>query len=676
MRALISLAIALSAVLSGAPALALSTGRLDRLLALDMEELMAQEVQISTRSARPRARAPGVVTVITAEDIRASGARDLGELLQAVPGVYVRASQFAFRPLPHMRGANANQTLLMIDGVPLKDLMWGFGIYWKGVPTSAIERVELIRGPGSALYGADAMAGVINVITRAAAGIEAGEFGLRVGSDSTQAGWVAHGARVGEFGLDLTAEVSRTAGHAPFIRADAQSLADARELTSLSHAPAAAYYGWRGEDVRLAVRQGPWRVHAEHVRRADVGIGLTGAGVLDPDTRAGDRRFGLRLVHANEAVSANWSMGAEVRMHELWYDSGEGFFERPAGYARAGRDYPLGLIHRMRAHERQWGTDWSARYHGWDGHVVHIGAGVARQTMPTYRLWANDPENPARLVEQPRPSGMEAARTLTYLYLQDLWTLSDAWELTAGVRYDHYSDFGTSLNPRLALVWQASPPLTVKLMHGRAFRAPSWQELYVESSLARPNPDLKPERSHTWDLSFESVPHRALRLGVHLFRFAQNDLIARDADDRFGNVGDHVIHGVELEAHWQARPDLRILASHAWRDHADGPYRAWAVPERETSLGADWHFLPRWHWNVQIQHYGRRVRPAGDARLPLRAQLQVDTHLRYHAHEAWEFAFSLRNLFDAARREYTGPAIAEDLPLPGRQAFLELRYRF
>ncbi|MEW7994592.1 MAG: TonB-dependent receptor plug domain-containing protein, partial [Candidatus Thiodiazotropha endolucinida] len=154
---------------------------------------MEMEITISTDTKQTVSQAPAAVSVITVEDIEATGATNLVDILESVPGIHVRANQFAFRPLIQFRGTNANQTLLMINGTSMRDLMWGFGIFWKGIPSSIIDRVEIIRGPGSALFGADASAGVINVITKTAGKINHNEMGLRSGSFNSNTGWLQYG---------------------------------------------------------------------------------------------------------------------------------------------------------------------------------------------------------------------------------------------------------------------------------------------------------------------------------------------------------------------------------------------------------------------------------------------------------------------------------------------------
>jgi iron complex outermembrane receptor protein len=257
---------------------------LDRLLALSMEDLLSLKIRISTNTDQTLSKAPSVVSVITAEDIRATGATNLAEILQSVPGIYVRANLFAFRPQVTFRGAAGTHTLLMVNGEPIRDLVWSSGIFWKGLPASMIERVEIIRGPGSALFGSDASAGVINVITRTAGRIEQSEAGLRAGSFDTQAGWVRHGGSWNGFDIGFTAELSRTDGHDPFISTDGLA------------ASGKAGYGWQGQDIRFSLANQNWRLLADYTGHRNLETGLTGDGVLDPLTQARDNRFDVALV--------------------------------------------------------------------------------------------------------------------------------------------------------------------------------------------------------------------------------------------------------------------------------------------------------------------------------------------------------------------------------------------
>lgn len=127
-------------------------------------------VSIASGYRQPLFKAPSVATIITAEDIKAIGATDLDEVLETVPGLHVNRRQQGYNPIYTIRGiyhpANA-QALVLINGVSISNLFQGGrNDIWGGMPVQAISRIEVIRGPGSAVYGADAFAGVINIITK------------------------------------------------------------------------------------------------------------------------------------------------------------------------------------------------------------------------------------------------------------------------------------------------------------------------------------------------------------------------------------------------------------------------------------------------------------------------------------------------------------------------------
>lgn len=662
--------------------------RLEHFLSLSLEELVNLETTIATNTKSTISEAPGVVTVITSEDIKATGATNLVDVLEGVPGIHVRASQFAFRPLVQFRGANANQTLLMVNGNPVKDLMWGFGIFWKGLPASVIERVDIIRGPGSAMFGADASAGVINVITKTAGNIESTEAGVRVGSFDTKTAWMQYGGDWDGYQLGLTAEVSTTDGHDPYIEADGQTSQDQRYATNVSYAPGNAQYGWRNEDIRFSVAKENWQLLADYMRHSNLGAGLTGAGVLDPVTRASDSRFNLDMIYDNESFRKNWGLNAKLSYQHLDYTSGNGFQELPPGYTDATGVYPDGVINQMRSAERRLNAETSGFYTGFKKHELRLGAGYTWQDLYDVEQFINSGTgadgNPlpaggpiVDISDTPYAFAPEKTRTIGYLFLQDVWRISDVLELTAGARYDYYSDFGGTLNPRLALVWKTSDKLTTKLMYGQAFRAPSYQELYSNTSFAQPNADLDPETSETVDLAFAYVATRELHLNLNLFYFAQSDLIRAVGSPRqFQNVGDNTIHGIEVEAQWQALKTLRVSGNFTTRRHDNDLYRSMDEPEQEAYLRADWGFMTKGNWDLQVNWIGERERAVNDSRPPVDDYFLTDTTVRYATADSWELAASIRNLFDVDAREFTGLSVPNDLPLPERNFYAEIRYKF
>ncbi|MCG6968828.1 MAG: TonB-dependent receptor plug domain-containing protein, partial [Gammaproteobacteria bacterium] len=172
-------------------------------LALAFDEEM---ISIATGGEQSLARAPAVATVITAKDIEAMGAQKLDQVLESVPGLHVSLSPLRFTPNYSIRGIYTTfnpQVLMLMNGIPITQ-MWlgdrGVG----ALPISDISRIEVIRGPGSAVYGADAFAGVINIYTKSAEEKAGTQINAFAGSfDTTQAS-ILYGSKENEYwGFDI-----------------------------------------------------------------------------------------------------------------------------------------------------------------------------------------------------------------------------------------------------------------------------------------------------------------------------------------------------------------------------------------------------------------------------------------------------------------------------------------
>lgn len=671
------------ACLQAVPALA--QGSMNQLLAMDLDDLMAMQVRISSHLPQPISKTPSVVSVITAKDFEATGATNLVDMLQTLPGVYVKLNLWGARPLVSFRGNEGKQALMMLNGEPMSDLIWGFGIYWKGVPASMIERVEIIRGPGSALYGANASAGVINVITKSAGATPEQEAGLRLGSFDTQEGWFQQTGKWHDFDLSIGGSLSHSNGHEPYIARDKQTASDATDGTSVSYAPGNAHYGWEGRNLHLSARRGHWQVLADYLAHNNLETGLSGAGVLvGPNDSVSDNRINLGLLYHNDDFAPNWGLSAELRYHHLSYDSGNGYQERPPGYQTT---YTDGQINRQSASEHGATFELSGVYSGIRNHVIRVGAGYTWEDLYEVEHWQNYGTGPngtiaagsalVNLTDTAYAFAPEKSRAVTYLYAQDIWALGKSLELTAGARYDDYSDFGGTLNPRLALVWDTTPALTTKLMYGEAYRAPTFSELYSPTSFALPNANLKPEKTRTWDLLLAYAPHRDVNLSLDFYQFEEEDLIARiGSPAQYQNAGNATSQGIELESLWRINPALRLKGNFSHRRIVESSAVDYSTPKDKAYLSLDWALAPDWNWNVQANWIGARKLPAGDARAPLPDYTLTDTTLRYTPKRDWTLVLSVRNLFDVDAREYSSVSLTNNLPLPGRSLYAELRYRF
>jgi outer membrane cobalamin receptor len=223
-------------------------------------------ISIATGSAQSLRRAPAVATVITAEDIRVMGASDLDEVLETVPGMHVARSPIHYEPLYVTRGIfsiNNPQILVLQNGVPMTTLVSGSrGVLWSGFPLEHIARIEIIRGPGSALYGADAYSGVINIITKTAAETPGTQIGAHAGSFKTGDVWVQHGGSMGPFAVAAYVRMGATDGIRERIGADAQSARDKVFGTRASLAPGPLNNQADSVDANVDLSLSHWRLRA------------------------------------------------------------------------------------------------------------------------------------------------------------------------------------------------------------------------------------------------------------------------------------------------------------------------------------------------------------------------------------------------------------------------------
>ena len=661
------------------------------------------QVSIATGSAQAINRAPATATVITARDIKAMGATDLDQVLESVPGLHVSVSHIAYTPIYSFRGSFTNynpQVLMLVNGQPITSIFAGNRSYaWGGMPVENIARVEVIRGPGSALYGADAYSGVINIITNTAADIHGLEYGLRGGSFKTRDAWIQYGGALGPLQAALYLRAGHSDGQRGIIAQDLQSSLDPLFGTHASRAPGPVSLERDGLDLRsdLSYQQWRWRFGFQK-RKVGFGAGL--AESLDPDSRAPETRLYTDLSYEKANFLPHWDLSAVLGYQDLRLSPGEPAYQLfPPG--AFGGAFPDGVIGNPGHYERTTSLALSMFYTGFDQHRVRIGAGhriadlYGAPEFKNFNLVAVPGVGPVfiplgSVVESTHVPGLgymtPHRRDLNYLFLQDEWTLARDWTLTAGVRYDDYSDFGGTTNPRLALVWDAAYNVIVKAMHGRAFRAPSFTEQYtLNNPVSIGNPTIRPETIDTTELAVAWQPSATLHSNLTIFRYRMRDIIAATANadaftgKTFRNTGDQTGHGFELEANWNASRTLRLTGSVSVQrstDEASGQ-PAGLAPQLRLFTRADWRFDPAWQLGASVNHVADRKREPGDTRPQLADYTTTDLSLsRENLFGNWELRGAVLNLFDRDVRE---PSIAPgniryDLPMPGRSFSLQLKH--
>ncbi len=671
-------------------------------------------ISIATGSRQTIAKAPAVATVITAEDIKAMGATDLDEVLETVPGLHIARSVTGYNPIYTIRGIFSQfnpQVLVLINAIPITNLFVGDrNQIWGGMPVEAIARIEVIRGPGSAIYGADAFAGVINIITKTKQDIKQPEFGVRGGSFDTWDAWALAGGTWAGFDVALMLEYHDTDGQRETIDVDSVFGTDA------SLAPGSVNLQRENFDARLDIARGNWRLRAGLQRRRDWGNGAGIAQALDPNNRFASDRWNVDLTYHNPNFADDWDVTTQLSYFDTSEEVERDLLLFPPGtllpIGSDGNINPVdrvgfvsfsdGFIGNPEVFERHTRFNVSAFYTGFERHLIRLGAGFHHGDLHETRETKNfgpgvidGTVSPidgtlTNVSDTPFIFLREDDRQNYHFFLQDVWSLANDWELTAGVRYDDYSDFGDTINPRLALVWSTRHDLTTKVLYSRAFRAPAFAETRnINNPVTLGNPDLDPETIETLELAFDYRPTDALRFGLNLFGYRWNDIIRFVADpgattSTAQNTDEQTGVGLELEADWRLTQSLRLRGNYAYQKSTDeaADEDAGNTPHHQLYLRADWEFLPNWHFNSQLNWVIDRERAPGDSRPDIDDYSLVDVTIRRKAiKDHWEVAFAVRNLFDTDARE-PSPAgvpaapIPDDLPLAGRSFFGEIRYHF
>jgi len=670
-----------------------------------------QLVSLATGTPRPVSKAPAVATVITADDINATGATDLSEALETVPGLHVSRNGDLWLPIYSIRGIATQynpEVLVMVNGIPITS---GFydnrGMLLGELPLENVSRIEVIRGPGSALYGAEAVAGVINIVTKTAEEIDGTEAGLRAGSFRSYDAWVQHGGRWGNVDVAAYLRLGTTKGFRRTISADAQTALDRAYGTDASHAPGPINVGYDSIDARIDLSRDKWRLRAGYVGRPNLHTGTGIVDALDPTTTGHGQYTNLDLTWHDAKFTEHWDVTGQTSYYDIAETNSDiTLFPSGSKYPLplpGGSTSTIGMVGRPQHWERQYRLNLSAAYDGFEKHKLRLGTGYYLDDLykvtETKNFTFNGTVRPycvnlsCSTVTATQANGLlflvPHTRRSLYAYLQDEWSLAPDWHLTAGVRHDHYSDFGGTTNPRIALVWDTAYNLTSKLMFGRAFRAPSFVELYtVNNPTAQGNPNLKPETIGTTELAFSWQARPDLTTGLNLFHYRMKDIIrfvpnaAPTTGSTAQNAGNQHGNGLEFEFAWDASEHVRLSGNYAYQRSIDENTGrdAGLAPHQQIYLRTDWRFSPGWILSGQVNHVADRKREATDSRPPIPNYTTTDLTLRSdRLHKDWELAFSVRNLFDVDAREPTMAASAanlpNDLPLPGRSLYLELRYQ-
>ncbi|WP_031434687.1 TonB-dependent receptor plug domain-containing protein [Methylomarinum vadi] len=697
---------------------------LDDFFALSPAELANIPVTIATGTAKPVFRSAAVTSVITVEQITEMGATDLHEVLDTVPGLHVSKQPVTNDYVYTMRGiANTTNTevLVMMNGSRYSLPYKGSHMQGMEIPVEAIQRIEVIRGPGSALYGADAFAGVINIITKKAADIDGVVVGGRGGSWGTRSTWGQVGKKWQGWDIAASLQYSNNGvDEDRIIKADAQTALDKIFGTKATLAPGAMQTQGERWNAHLNLQRKYIDVNFWAFSEVDAGLRAGAGGALDNRGKVNGESYLADIKLSTADALEDWEFQAHLSYLTTSIDSQ--IYNFPAGAVLPiGTDgnpvfapgsspaalvmFPDGMRTNIGIDNRMPIVELSSLYQGFNNHLIRVIAGYRYEAVVTkesrnfgvgvidganlLQLAFNPPTfiagNMVKVTGTPNTFLPNRHRDIWSLALQDEWQFADGWQLTAGIRYDEYSDFGSTFNPRVALVWDINEQLTTKLLYGQAYRAPSFLEQYQQNSqFFIGNSELEPEEIETVELAFDYRPAKDLRTALNIFYYEIDNLIGNEnaftskSTITVANGKGQQGVGSEFEWDWQFHEDWHFRGNYAWQYARNKEFnrRVSGVPEHKLYSALAWKFIPQWQLQTQLNWVGHRVSPVGDSRV-LDDYETVDITLngrKLFGHV--DVTASVRNLFDSDGKEPAISAYPDSIPIPGQSFYFEAAVHF
>lgn len=497
------------------------------------EEKLEEVVVTATKTQKAVEESPATVDVVTSEAIKKADARFADETLRTVPGVFIERRDGvvglsdSFAPI-HLRGMpNASQTLVLMDGQPMNN--YEGNIHWWSIPAESIERIEIVRGPTSSLYGGGAMGGVVNIITKTE--YSPLEVSVGRGSYKTETASFGHGWSFGDFTYNIVARSMK-------MEDPEQTSTTWRAGTNNVEVPTADgsttyIQGYTRQESRSnALSAGvTWDMSEDSY----LNVKFTAADyLLDPQEREtfdGDYLSSSYREHATNTYTLNYYNGAmeniEILFNAGLTDNYKDLFiwnNSSGDSVRPNSHYTMGLQSNISFSKNilTIGTDWTL------GRVTNEDEGD---------------------IDDPDDSQISKGSTRTLgFYLQDQFNLNDKVTLYAGARYDSWKAFNaetnsadqgypvytpinkdSSLSPKISLVVRPDDMTTIRASAGDAFRGPTLWEAYKYSRGRRgtslPNPELDPETIRSYEVGLERAIIPEVKVGLTYFSNHFKDMI-------------------------------------------------------------------------------------------------------------------------------------------------------
>lgn len=569
---------------------------------MDLDSLFQAKVTTASKFAEKLADAPSVMSVVTQDELRRFGGITLREILERVAGLNGFRTGVNDRSIISVRGnqarVNSGHVLLLINGRPTREVAEG-GLnedILESFPVNALERIEVIKGPGSVLYGSDAFSGVINLITRKVSGQG---FALRS----------AGGAGANASSSEL------------FWKRGALQMLAAGQFRQ--RRPQGGVYAYRETDLTSSRLGQSW---SQGFSLADAGVG----------TYLGLNYKGLSFMSSFTQLQGHSFTSGVV-----------GDLRRKRGFADLGYRRPV---------NKRWEMSWNVTYNGTTSAVAQTPSvtSEAREVVfewtnfvtltPRDRLTFGAVHQRAHGVGHfvgttPPVRLLEGTRSGSGLYVQHEHRLRHDLKLIGGFQLNKIGRIAANLVPRGGLVWELAPQWTVKALYGQAFRAPSITENWLDFPTLKGNPRLGPERVGTFDLS-AGYQGKRLQAGVNYFVSRYTGLVTADSSVFplvFVNRGASTFAGVEFEAKYYVGRNWQLLGSWLHQRNQDRVTRRPVSPQPGLGAKAGVSYLAESGLTASLFHVyqpGLGGYAAGLNPVPA-AQQVFNTHWRVDLTKRW-----------------------------------------
>lgn len=671
-------------------------GFVDDFSELALEDLLgAGEVETTLASGRASGvdRAPGSVAVLTRGELLDLGVRSLGEALMLLPGVDVQRDGLG-RVRVFVRGLGGRglptasaELLVLFNGARLDEPLTGGATSINlDLPIEDVERLELLQGPASSLYGSGAMAGVVLVTTRLGGDLSAIEVSAAAGSFDTQRYHVRVSSVSGDLKLSGFVYFRDSGGPDLLIPRDTQTLRDlgtGGEPASLAPGPADTDLRAVETNYRVAYRE----LEANFRFKRELAGNLVGSGdALGERGDLDDKQLLVDLSWRREL--AGGQLQTRASFHETTRVEVQSV--APPGFLLASEPlvrFPSGVLYQARLIGRRLGAEATLDVPLGLEHRLLAGATLQRESSRNPEVLANfDFLGLSSLPEFQPVSGLadERSRSAVGAWVQDTWERS-RWTLTGGVRLDHYGGTGASLSPRLAAVWETPSGTFLKALYGRSFRAPTLVELYYNLPGFRGDASLDPPRYDSFELAaWRRIGN--LRLSGSAFLGYLRDPITTDGPATplsprpLVNGAGFDTRGFSVDALREFGRADAISGNYTFQrvEDADTGDRTAGIPSHLLSLSAALHVGRHLTVTPSLTVRSGLPRAGSDTRPDVEGVALLNLSLRVvRLYRSLEVGGVVRNLFDET---WVDPApilgLPDDYPRPGISVLLHVRYTF